>query len=237
MDKVEIEVCVDSLASCFEAIKGGASRLELCSALFLGGLTPSYGMMKSVRDKMPHTFPVNVMIRPREGDFLYSRDELDMMKHDIQAAKDLGYHGVVFGALTADGRIDIAVTKELVEYSLPMSVTFHRAIGTVLTSGLESSVMEGIDTIKDMISMASQNGGGLIVMPGGGVTERNINKIVTILGIKEIHLSGRVKQESGMTFRNGRVFMGGEMRASEFTLSIVSQNKIQSFLGAANGTN
>ncbi|GAM27554.1 hypothetical protein SAMD00019534_107300, partial [Acytostelium subglobosum LB1] len=130
-----IEICVDSLASCIEAVEGGAVRLELCSALFLGGLTPSYGLMKIVRDKLPDT-PVNVMIRPREGDFHYTRDEIELMKHDITQAKQLGYHGVVFGALTPIGTIDIATTKELIEHAKPLSITFHRAVGMCYLSRL-----------------------------------------------------------------------------------------------------
>ncbi|EFA74795.1 copper homeostasis protein like protein [Heterostelium album PN500] len=251
-NQVGIEVCVDSLQSCLEAVKGGAIRLELCSALFLGGLTPSYGLMKIVKQKLPD-FQINVMIRPRDGDFLYSDEEIEIMKHEIDIAKSLNFNGVVFGVLNANGTINKETTKMLIEYSNPLSVTFHRAIDMcrdykeamndlisvggidrVLTSGLESSVMEGIDTIIEMIKMVNNAGSKMIIMPGGGVTERNINKIVKTLNIKEIHLSGRIKLDSSMQFRNTRVFMGGELRQSEYQLAYVDQNKIKSFQSAAN---
>eukprot|EP01132_Coremiostelium_polycephalum_P007711 gene7711-9485_t len=240
---IRLEICVDSLESCEEAIKGGAHRLELCSSLFLGGLTPSWGMMKIVRERFPN-FPIHVMIRPRGGDFLYSKAEIEIMKQDILAAKQLGFNGVVFGLLNADGSIDKHTTSDLIQLSLPMSITFHRAFGIkdlleignierLLTSGTESSVLEGIDVIRDLIKLSE---GRIKILPGGGITERNISKIIKKTGLYELHLSGRIKHDSKMIHRNERVFMGGELRQSEYSLSIVDHKKIGNFITSASST-
>ncbi|KAF2070989.1 hypothetical protein CYY_007684 [Polysphondylium violaceum] len=251
---VLFEVCVDSFESCVEAIKGGAGRLELCSSLFLGGLTPSYGMMKVIKDKLPHTVPIHVLIRPRAGDFLYNDIEMEIMERDILIAKELGYEGVVIGILLSDGSIDVTRTKQLASLASPMSVTFHRAfdmcndykkgfndllsidcIDRILTSGLESSVLEGIDVIKDLIEMS--NNTRIKILPGGGINERNLAKIIKKTKTNEIHTSGRVTQDSAMTFRNNRAFMGGELRASEYTLSIVNHKKIETFRNISSHVN
>ncbi|KYR00100.1 copper homeostasis protein [Tieghemostelium lacteum] len=252
--KYKIEVCVDSVESCVEAIKGGADRLELCSSLFLGGLTPCYGMMKIVRQVIPKDFPVFVMIRPRQGDFLYSEFELLIMKEDIKAAKELGYQGVVLGVLDRFGNIDIPVLRDLVQLATPMSVTFHRAfdmvsdcekalkdiisvsgpssqIQRILTSGQESTVLEGLFNIKKLMVLAKECGSSVIMVPGGGITERNLSRITQELDdyLSEFHISGRVPIDSQMQHRNTRVFMGGELRSSEYTLSIVDSKRISNF--------
>src|SRR5215471_3929327 len=123
--RILIEVCVDCAASAIAAECGGADRIELCSNLIEGGVTPSYGLIETVRAAT--SLPLHVMIRPRAGDFCYEPEEFEIMRRDIVIAKNLGAEGLVFGILRPDGRIDIKRTRELVELSQPFSVTFHRA--------------------------------------------------------------------------------------------------------------
>ncbi|MDW7695118.1 copper homeostasis protein CutC [Flammeovirgaceae bacterium SG7u.111] len=237
-----IEVVTDSVASCVNAELGGADRVELCDNLFEGGTTPSAGMIKLVRQKVK--IDLMVMIRPRGGDFLYSPEELEVMKEDIKVAKELGVNGVVFGLLTPDGVIDKNKTKELIEIARPLSVTFHRAfdmvtdpfqaledlielgVDRILSSGLERSALEGVDLLKELIEKA---GGRIIILVGGGIRPHNIEKIVAKTGAKECHVSGRKPVESGMRFRNGRVSMGGALQLPEYSISVVDSSVIQSF--------
>ncbi|KAK5578472.1 hypothetical protein RB653_008143 [Dictyostelium firmibasis] len=275
LKNIKFEVCVDSLSSCIEAIKGGAGRLELCSSLFSGGLTPSYGLMKTLKEyievnnnnnnnKNNNNNPiidVFVMIRPRSGDFLYNQDEITIMKHDIELVKQISkecpsFSGIVIGLLNSDGTIDKQNTEELVQLASPLSVTFHRAfdmsrnyiesfntlksincdgggkISRILTSGLESSVLEGIDTIKDLIKLSKPT--HITILPGGGITQKNINKIIKKTKLQEYHISGRTISDSKMQFRNTSIFMGGSLRESEYSYGIVDKNKIQDFINKSN---
>ncbi|KAM9969345.1 hypothetical protein ACTFIR_001177 [Dictyostelium discoideum] len=269
---IKFEVCVDSLSSCIEAINGGASRLELCSSLFSGGLTPSYGLMKTLKEYIENheiSIDIFVMIRPRSGDFLYNQDEITIMKYDIELVKQISnqcpsFSGIVIGLLNSDGTIDKYNTEKLVELASPLSVTFHRAfdmtrnyiesfntlnsincstsnnnnnggggkISRILTSGMESSVLEGIDTIKELIKLS--NGTDITILPGGGITQKNINKIIKKTKLKEYHVSARTVSDSKMQFRNTSVFMGGSLRESEYTYAIVDKNKIQDFINKSN---
>ncbi|KAN0029930.1 hypothetical protein ACTA71_008070 [Dictyostelium dimigraforme] len=269
-NKIEFEVCVDSLSSCIEAIKGGASRLELCSSLFSGGLTPSYGLMKTLKEyiekqqiQQTKLIDIFVMIRPRSGDFLYNEDEISIMKHDIELVKEISndcpsFSGIVIGLLNSDGTIDKDNTEKLVELATPLSVTFHRAfdmsrdyfesfntlksigcsgggggkISRILTSGMESSVLEGIDTIKELIKLS--NGTHITILPGGGITQKNINKIIKKTKLQQYHISGRTISDSKMRFRNTSVFMGGSLRESEYTYAVVDKNKIKDFITKSN---
>jgi copper homeostasis protein len=156
---VLIEACVDAIDAALEAASGGAGRLELCGELLQGGVTPSAGLIGAVRDRVK--IPLFVLIRPRTGDFLYSADERDVMLRDVALAKALGADGVVIGALAANGDVDIATTRALLDAARPMQVTFHRAfdfardqdvateallnlgVDRVLTSGGAPSALEG----------------------------------------------------------------------------------------------
>ncbi len=227
------EICIDSVEGALAAQEAGGQRVELCANLLEGGTTPTAGAIQLARQKID--IGLNVMIRPRGGDFCYSPVEIEVMKLDIQTAKQLGADGVVIGLLNPDGTIDAGQTRALVELARPLSVTFHRAfdmtrdpfealetlislgLDRVLTSGQEQTVLEGVDLITELIRRA---GDRIIVMPGGGITPRNIGKIVRQCQPREIHVAGLVSVEGRMQYRNPHVFMGGEFRPPEFTLSV-----------------
>ena len=174
------EICVDSVAGIRAAKAAGAARVELCGDLLEGGTTPSLGMIREAR-KIAGV-GLNVMIRPRGGDFLFDEDEFAIMEADIDAAKTEDADGVVIGLLTADGAVDVKRTRELIARARPLSVTFHRAfdmtpdpfealetlvglgVDRVLTAGQEASVLEGLPLIAELVRRA---GGRIIVMPGG----------------------------------------------------------------------
>ncbi|GAB7128440.1 copper homeostasis protein CutC [Silvimonas sp. JCM 19000] len=217
-----LEICAGSVTSCLAAQDGGAGRVEFCDNLLEGGTTPSYGAIASARDKL--WILLNVIIRPRGGDFLYSDVEFEVMQRDILACKKIGVDGVVIGLLTADGEIDVARTQRLVELAAPMQVTFHRAFDVardplkalediiatgcnrLLTSGQEANALEGADLIAQLRAAAGER---LVVMPGAGVRVNNIAELVTRTGCTEYHTSGRAPFASGMRYRNERVKMGG----------------------------
>lgn len=235
-----IEVCVDSVESAVASQEGGAERVELCDNLFEGGTTPSAGSIALARERLK--IKLHVIIRPRGGDFLYSELEYAIMKRDIEAAKALGADGVVIGLLTADGDIDVPRTRELIQLARPMTVTFHRAfdvarepfraldtlielgVDRLLTSGQEETVLEGAEMIAQLVQRA---GDRLIIMPGGGFTERNIGRIVAQTGVREVHVTGFVRVESEMKYRNERVFMGGKLRPPEYSRPVTSAAAIQ----------
>ncbi len=237
---MRVEICVDSASGAIAAQAGGADRVELCDNLLEGGTTPSAGCIKVARRGLK--IGLQVIIRPRGGDFLYSPEELEVMREDIRIAKDLGADGVVIGCLTAAGDIDQARTAELVGLARPMNVTFHRAfdmcrdpgqgledlialgVDRVLTSGQEATCLEGLETLA---ALQKQARGRIIVMPGGGITPRNVKRIVSASGVSEVHLSARRSVESGMTYRNTNVFMGGTLRPPEFSWKITDEGQVR----------
>lgn len=240
---MKLEICIDSVESAIEAQHAGADRVELCAGLIEGGTTPSAGTIKAVRQ---HTkLGVMVIIRPRAGDFLFSDLETEVMLEDIHTAKALGADGVVVGCLKADGSLDIEKSKALIKAARPLQVTYHRAFDLckdpfaaleqviemgcerLLTSGQEASVLEGIDLIRELNQRAK---GRTIIMPGGGLTPRNVKKIVELSGVSEIHMSCRRTLESGMQYRNSRVFMGGALYPPEYARKIADRTGIQSVL-------
>jgi len=223
------EVCVDSVAGVRAASEAGADRVELCGDLLEGGTTPSRGMIRRARTIAG--IALNVMIRPRGGDFLFADDEFAIMETDVDTARAEGADGVVIGLLNADGRIDAGRTGELIARARPLSVTFHRAfdmtpdafealetlvklgVDRVLTSGQEASVLEGLPLIAELIRRAD---GRIIVMPGGGITARNVARIVAGAKPREIHFAALEPSGGGMRFRRHHVFMGGELRPPEY---------------------
>ncbi len=238
-----LEVVVDSVESAQAAQAGGAQRVELCADLLEGGITPSAGMIATVRRAI--AIGMVVMIRPRGGDFCYSEAEFAVMQHDIGVAKELGADSLVFGILTPRGDLDVERMAALIALARPLPVTCHRAfdmardphatlealielgVARVLTSGGESSALEGLDQIAALIAQAR---GRIIVMPGGGINERNIGRIVAATGATEVHVSGRVTIEGPMLYRNERAFMGGALRPPEFTRAVVSAARIRAML-------
>jgi copper homeostasis protein len=243
--KITLEACVDSVEAALAAQKGGADRVELCADLLEGGITPSGGTIQLACERLD--IPVNVIIRPRGGDFCYSDLEFEAMQRDIELAKGAGANGVVIGILNPDGTVDVERTGALVELARPLSVTFHRAfdvsrdpyealealiglgIDRVLTSGQEPSVLEGLDRIVDLVRAAGER---IVIMPGGGITERNIEKIVAASGVQEVHVAAPVAVASRMRYRNPRVFMGGELRPPEYSISVTDAGRIRAFLAA-----
>ena len=234
-----LEICTDSVVSCQEAEKGGAARIELCANLFEGGTTPSAGTIQVARQVT--NIPLHILIRPRGGDFYYSAEEFAVIKQDIQVAKDLGANGVVIGILTPDGEIDMARTATLIEIARPLSITFHRAfdmardpvrsleqlitlgVNRLLTSGQERSALEGSELISRLVAKAA---GKIIIMPGGGITLRNIQRLKKETGADEFHLTARKKITSAMQYRQNNVFMGGELRLPEHEHSIADAELI-----------
>jgi copper homeostasis protein len=237
---MRVEICVDSATGAFAAERGGADRVELCDNLLEGGTTPSAGCIRVARRRL--RIGLQVIIRPRGGDFLYSEDELEVMREDIRVAKDLGADGVVLGCLTTEGGIDRGRTEELIRLARPLNVTFHRAFDMcrdpgkgleelialgadrLLTSGQEASCLEGLELLA---ALQKQAAGRIIVMPGGGLTPQNIKRIVLATGVNEVHLSARRTVESSMNFRNSRVYMGGTLRPPEFSWKTADEASIR----------
>lgn len=242
---IVLEACVDSVESAVAAEQGGASRIELCSDLLEGGLTPGPGTMKVAREALD--IPIMAMVRPRGGDFCYSDLEYRVMLHDISAAKEAGANGVVLGILRPDGTVDAERTRAAIEVAGPLQVTFHRAfdmardaiealdvlislgVQRVLTSGQEASAAEGVDLIAALVRHAS---GRIIVMPGGGITTRNAGKIVSATGAREVHFYAGTPVESQMRYRNDRVFMGGALRPPEYIREVLEPDEVQQMLAA-----
>ena len=245
---VILEACIDSAESALAAQEGGADRVELCANLLEGGTTPSVGSMRVTRRRV--AIDIHVMIRPRGGDFCFSEPEFEVMKHDVEAAREAGANGVVIGLLNEDGTVDRERTAVLAELARPLRVTFHRAIDMsrdagealetlvalgvdrVLTSGQEASVLEGLDVIRALVEQA---GDRIIVMPGCGITERNLAKVVAETKAREIHVAAWADIESPMTYRNPRCFMGGELRPPEFARTVTDAARVRAFAALAHG--
>lgn len=212
---ITLEVCANSTQSAIEGQKGGAVRVELCDNLAEGGTTPSLSQIEITRQSID--IQLNILIRPREGDFLYSDLEFDIMKRDIHHCGKAKCNGVVFGILKADGTVDIERNRELIEIvrQYGMSVTFHRAFDRsanifksledvinlgcdrILTSGGRKSAIEGKETISQLIEIS---GDRIIIMPGEGITEENISELVKATGLKEFHGSFRSRHKGGMKY-------------------------------------
>lgn len=242
---VTFEVCVDSGEAALAAQEGGADRVELCSDLLEGGLTPTHGTLKVARQRLH--IKIMAMVRPRGGDFCYSDVEFAVMREDLLAATSLGADGIVLGLLEPDGTIDRDRTRELVQLARPLPVTFHRAfdmtrdpfealdvlidlgVDRVLTSGQEPSVVEGLSLIAEL---AKRAGTRIIVMPGGGITARNVARVVAEAGVKEIHFASLEPREGRMEYRNPRVFMGGTLRPPEYAQDITRPESVASVIGA-----
>uniref|UniRef100_A0A3Q1GJL4 Copper homeostasis protein cutC homolog n=1 Tax=Acanthochromis polyacanthus TaxID=80966 RepID=A0A3Q1GJL4_9TELE len=232
-----MEVCVDSVESAVNAERGGAGRLELCSSLLEGGLTPSLGLLQVVKQYVK--IPVYVMIRPRGGDFLYSDQEVEVMRKDIEVMKSQGADGVVLGALTEDGRVDAELCMELLAFdmvhdpAIALEALISLGFQRVLTSGCDSTSLEGLPLIKRLIDQAK---GRIIIMPGGGITERNLQRILEGSGAQEFHCSARSSRDSAMKFRNTCVMMGASFSAPEYGLKVADVGKVRTLNAIARNT-
>ncbi|MFC4722140.1 copper homeostasis protein CutC [Geojedonia litorea] len=238
---MKLEICASNYQSAINAQTAGAHRIELCAELAVGGLTPSYGLLKQVIEVL--NIPVFVLIRPRSGNFTYSSDEFNIMKHDIALCKNLGCDGIVSGVLKEDNTIDIERTKQLIKWSRPLDFTFHRAydwtpnpfealqqlidlgVERVLTSGQDNSAEEGLSNLIELQKMANKN---IIILPGGGITIENA-KLFKDAGFNEIHASAttlhKVNQSPNISMNSLKFF--------DETIEVVSDiNKIKGILNS-----
>ena len=209
-----LEIAAGSLASAIAAQEGGADRVELCSSLAEGGITPSYGMLAVVRDRV--RIPVYVLVRPRAGDFLYDDAEFEIMRRDVETCASLGFDGVVIGALDADGLVDPRC-RDLVAAAGTRGVTFHRAIDAsadlahtlehiialgcerVLTSGGSANALAGAGAIAGLVEQAA---GRIKIMAGAGIRSQNLAEVIRLTRAHEFHGSARGLQRSAMRYLN-----------------------------------
>lgn len=216
-----LECCVDSVESAINAKSGGASRIELCSNLIIGGTTPDLALVREIRK---HTdIRIHALIRPRFGDFSYSEYEMEIMKSQIRALKEEGVEGVVIGVLDEDGNLNLSAMKELMDIADGLSITLHRAydmcrdpfqsleeaialgINTILTSGQKQSAWEGRELLAELIEKAS---GRIDIMAGAGINASAIEKLVPATKGTSYHMSGKITLDSPMKYRKSDVSMG-----------------------------
>ena len=236
-----VEVCANSLQSALNAEKAGADRIELCSELAVGGITPSFGLMKAVSEKI--SIPVRVLIRPRSGDFTYSDDEFEIMKRDIELCSEIGFEGIVLGVLHPNFIFNENRFWDLGEMNHGLKMTFHRAfdwvpdpfwalewieslgVDTILSSGQQKTALEGIDLLSQLHEK-SQN---LTIMPGSGVNTSNVHQFKE-RGFKAIHLSA-VQMEQKL-YENPKVGMNSPNMLSDDSLPISHLETIQEIVKA-----
>lgn len=221
MEKYILECCVDSVESAINAASGGASRIELCSNLIIGGTTPDTALVVVIRK---HTdIRIHALIRPRFGDFCYSKYEMEIMKSQIKALKEAGVEGVVIGVLDEDGNLNLEAMKELIEVADGLSITLHRAfdmcrdpykameeaialgVNTILTSGQKQSAWEGRELLADLIQKAD---GRIDIMAGAGIGAAVIEKLIPETKGTTYHMSGKITLDSKMKYRKEDVSMG-----------------------------
>lgn len=199
-----LEICANSYQSAINAQNAGAHRIELCSELSVGGITPSFGLLKQVLNEL--SIPVHVLIRPRSGDFVYSEDEFQTMKADIEMCKKLGVSGIVSGVLTREPALDLDKIQELVDLTRPLEFTFHRAfdelkdpfqgleqlielgVNRILTSGQKEKAEDGLELLEELVRQAVRR---INIMAGSGISAQNVAKFKSI-GITEVHASASI---------------------------------------------
>ncbi|HEV7676535.1 MAG TPA: copper homeostasis protein CutC [Candidatus Angelobacter sp.] len=242
--KVLLEICVDSVESAAASERGGADRVELCAGLPEGGTTPSAGMIAAVRKKI--AIGLNVMVRPRGGDFCYSTDEFGIMQRDILIARQLGANGVVFGILNTDGKVDSGRMRHLVDMARPLKVTCHRAfdmardleealedlaevgVDRLLTSGGKKSAVDAMPTLKQLVQQAH---GRLSVMACGELSIANVKAVIAYSKISEVHAGLGTSVTSAMKFRNQKIEMG-TLTNSEYQHVVVTESSVRELRAA-----
>ncbi|MGM9537747.1 MAG: copper homeostasis protein CutC [Candidatus Onthomonas sp.] len=221
MKPYTLEVCVDSVESALAAAQGGGTRLELCANLVIGGTTPSLELFREVQSCTD--IDVNVLIRPRFGDFHYTDHELAIMCREVEAFSRAGAHGVVIGCLHRDGSLDLPKMRSLIQAAGESHVTLHRAfdvcnnpftvleqaaelgVDTILTSGQEADCWTGRALLAQLLERAPQ---GMSILIGAGVTPKVIDQMLPLMPARQFHMSGKQVLESEMIYRNPRVSMG-----------------------------
>lgn len=214
----KLEIIGFNIESCIAAQEAGANRIELCASPGEGGTTPSFAFIQAAREKL--NIDLYVMIRPRGGDFLFSDDDFEIMKKDTILCKQAGGNGIVTGILTKDGKVDEKRCNELIELAYPLEATFHRAFDRVkdpsaeletiislgferiLTSGLKPKATEGADLLSSLIKQADDR---IIIMPGSGITSKNIIQMAESTGAREFHSSASISKQSTMKFINNEM--------------------------------
>lgn len=235
-----IEVCANSLESALIAEKAGADRIELCSELGVGGITPSHGLISLVRKRL--TIPIHVLVRPRSGHFTYSDYEVEVMKADIEFCKEVGVDGIVSGALKKDASLDIERTKKLIDLSKPLHFTFHRAfdwitasseslkqldnlgVDTVLSSGKHLTAEDGLENLKSWQQQTK-----LTIMVGAGVNPNNILKFKKA-GLRAAHLSGTIFGNEVSV--NRKIPMNSQKHLQEYHVAVTNDKIIRQTLQA-----
>ena len=241
MPKVLLEICCGSIDDAIQAQAGGADRVELCSALFLGGLTPSLGTLDEARAQL--RVPIMAMVRPRSGGFCYTVAEFATMERDAIAALDHGADGLVFGILEPDGEIDSKRTRRLRDICGEKQSVFHRAfdvtpdpfaaleqlvdlgITRVLTSGQRPTVIEGMDLIQKLTERAARR---IEILPGGGIAPAMLEEVVARTGCTQVHLTAWTTARDTSTEHNPSVTFGGALYPPENTYSIADPELVRS---------
>jgi copper homeostasis protein len=244
---IAIEVSISGVESALAAQAGGADRVELCENLLEGGTTPSFGTVELVRRHLD--IEVNVIVRPRGGDFCYSAAEFAVMRRDVQVAKDLGLQGAVFGILSPDGNVDRRRIQELVALARPMHVTFHRAfdmacdpitalsdlvelgVERVLTSGHGPSALDGLPVLAELVRRA---GSRIQVMAAGGIKAGNVARVLAGSGVVAVHTGSACAEivDSAMEYRNLQIAMGSAGQDSEYRIRRTSERRVREFVQA-----
>ena len=234
-----LECCVDSVESAIAAKKGGADRIELCSALVIGGLSPSQALYRKIREQVD--IPIRVLLRPRFGDFCYTDFEHEILKEEIRSFRMLGADGIVIGTMKPDGTLNLEQMKEFIEEAKGMPVTLHRAfdmckdpfvtleevkrlgISTILTSGQKNTCVDGVALLKELVENAQ---GETEILIGGGVDASVIPMLAEKTKAKAYHMSGKISVESKMCYRKQDVSMG-VASVSEYEIWRTSEKRVR----------
>lgn len=239
--KMLVEVCCNSLASALNAEKAGADRIELCSELGVGGVTPSYGLIKLVKAQL--SIPVHVLIRPRSGHFNYTDTEFEVMKSDVEFCKELGVDGIVSGCVNQDFYVDLDKTQTLASMAKPLHFSFHRAfdwvlnpsetlkqleelgVDTILTSGQQPSAKDAIELLQKLQKQAKD----IVIMAGGGITPENVH-LFKNSGLKALHLSG--SSFENVVDVSHKIPMNSEKHLEEHHVAVTNYDTIRQVLEA-----